>query len=93
MLTPAADRPKSFCMGGGRDYDPKQVGFAVADGESCKTGQSRFSTRASDGTEMYGNSNAGHSFDGTPGPGKDGTIGRVLKEQERYDLIEYLKTL
>lgn len=93
MLSPAAERPKSFCMGGGRDYDPKQVGFAVVDGESCKTGQSRFSTRASDGTEMVGNSNAGHSFDGTPGPGKDGTIGRVLKEQERYDLIEYLKTL
>ncbi|PNB46292.1 hypothetical protein C1X73_34765, partial [Pseudomonas sp. FW305-130] len=50
MLSPAAERPKSFCMGGGRDYDPKQVGFAVSDGESCKTGQSRFSTRAADGT-------------------------------------------
>jgi hypothetical protein len=92
MLIPAAERPKSFCMGN-RDYDPKQVGFAVVDGESCKTGQTRFSTRASHGTEIFGNSNAGHSFDGTPGPGKDGTIGRVLKEQERYDLIEYLKTL
>ncbi|MEK9279583.1 di-heme-cytochrome C peroxidase [Bradyrhizobium sp. ISRA442] len=92
MLSPAVERPKSFCMGN-RDYDPKQVGFAVVDGESCKTGQTRFSTRASDGSEINGNSNAGHSLEGTPGPGKDGIIGRLLKEDERYDLIEYLKTL
>ncbi|MGY4618105.1 cytochrome c5 [Bradyrhizobium sp. USDA 4472] len=93
ILSPAAERPKSFCMGGDRDYDPKQVGFAVTDDESCKTGQSRFSTRASDGTEMYGNSNAGHSFEGNGPAHKDGVVGRELKEQERYDLIEYLKTL
>ncbi|MBW7972362.1 di-heme-cytochrome C peroxidase [Bradyrhizobium sp. BR 10289] len=93
MLSPAADRPKSFCMGGGRDYDPKQVGFAVTDGESCKTGQSRFSTRADDGTELYGNSNLGHSFEGNGPPHKDGVVGRKLEEEERKDLIEYLKKL
>jgi hypothetical protein len=92
MLSPAGDRPKSFCMGN-RDYDPKQVGFAVVDGESCKTGQTRFSTTRRDGSEINGNSNAGHSLEGTPGPGKPGIIGRLLKEDERYDLIEYLKTL
>jgi hypothetical protein len=93
MLSPAAERPKSFCMGGGRDYDPKQVGFAVSDGESCKTGQSRFSTRAADGTEQYGNSNLGHSFEGKGPPHKDGVVGRLLEDEERKDLIEYLKTL
>jgi len=32
-------------------------------------------------------------LEGTPGPGKPGVIGRLLQEGERYDLIEYLKTL
>lgn len=40
-----------------------------------------------------GNSNLGHSLEGTPGPGKPGVIGRLLTDDERYDLIEYLKTL
>ncbi|WP_027552043.1 di-heme-cytochrome C peroxidase [Bradyrhizobium sp. Cp5.3] len=92
MLRPAAERPKTFCMGN-RDYDPKQVGFAVVEGESCKTGETQFSTTWPDGTEINGNSNRGHSFEGTPGPGKPGVIGRTLEENERYDLIEYLKTL
>lgn len=91
MLSPAVERPKSFCMGN-RDYDPKQVGFAVVDGE-LQDRADTIPTRASDGSEINGNSNAGHSLEGTPGPGKDGIIGRLLKEDERYDLIEYLKTL
>ncbi|OAF05243.1 cytochrome C [Bradyrhizobium centrolobii] len=92
MLRPAAERPKKFCMGN-RDYDPKQVGFAVVEGETCKTGETQFSTTWPDGTEINGNSNRGHSFEGTPGPDKPGVIGRPLEEKERYDLIEYLKTL
>jgi hypothetical protein len=92
MLSPAADRPKKFCMGN-RDYDPQRVGFAVVEGESCKTGETQFATTDSYGNEIIGNSNAGHSFEGTPGPGNPGVIGRRLEEKERYDLIEYLKTL
>jgi hypothetical protein len=42
---------------------------------------------------IHGNSVLGHSLEGTPGPGKPGVIGRTLTEEERYDLIEYLKTL
>jgi hypothetical protein len=30
---------------------------------------------------------------GTPGPGKPSVIGRLLSDDERSDLIEYLKTL
>ena len=92
MLKPAAERPKQFCMGV-RDYDPKQVGFAVVDGETLQDRRNAVLDASRDGTEPFGNSNAGHSFEGTPGPGKDGIIGRVLNEEERYDLIEYLKTL
>lgn len=93
MLKPAAERPKQFCMGA-RDFDPEQVGFRVAAGEaaSCKTGETLFSMTGS-GKEIKGNSVLGHSLEGTPGPGKNGVIGRTLTEDERYDLIEYLKTL
>ncbi|MGY3389791.1 hypothetical protein ACVWW6_002382 [Bradyrhizobium sp. USDA 3311] len=92
MLRPAAERPKKFCMGQ-RDYDPKLVGFAVVEGERCKTGETQFSTTWPDGTEINGNSNLGHSFEGKGPPHKDGVVGRLLEEEERKDLIEYLKTL
>lgn len=94
MLKPAAERPKQFCMGT-RDFDPQQVGFRVEAGEkpACRNGETLFSAVNSDGSAMTGNSNLGHSLEGTPGPDKPGVIGRLLQEDERYDLIEYLKTL
>jgi hypothetical protein len=98
MLTPQAERPKQFCLGA-RDFDPKQVGFAVpASGESsCKTGQTPFSTTDGNGKEIKGNSVLGHSFEAPADADKktypNGVIGRKLSEEERYDLIEYLKTL
>ncbi|MFZ2160065.1 MAG: di-heme-cytochrome C peroxidase [Bradyrhizobium sp.] len=90
MLKPAAERPKQFCMGA-RDFDPEHVGFRVA--TSCNTGETLFSMTDSDGKPIHGNSVLGHSLEGTPGPGKNGVIGRMLTEDERFDLIEYLKTL
>ena len=94
MLKPAAERPKQFCMGT-RDFDPQQVGFRVEAGEkpACRHGETLFSAANPDGSPLPGNSNLGHSLEGTPGPGKPGVIGRLLMEDERYDLIEYLKTL
>ena len=94
MLTPAAERPTQFCMGA-RDYDPKHVGFSVAAGEkqTCKNGETEFTTTDGDGKAIHGNSVLGHSLEGTPGPGKPGVIGRKLTEDEKYDLIEYLKML
>ncbi|HZE56006.1 MAG TPA: di-heme-cytochrome C peroxidase [Bradyrhizobium sp.] len=93
MLMPAAQRPTQFCMGV-RDFDPQQVGFHVEPGEvqKCKDGETRFLTTNRDGSSIKGNSNLGHSFEGT-GEHKAGIIGRQLTEDERYDLIEYLKTL
>ena len=98
MLTPQAERPKQFCLGA-RDFDPKQVGFAVpASGESsCKTGQTLFSTTDGNGKEIKGNSVLGHSLEAAADADKktypNGVIGRKLTDEERYDLIEYLKTL
>ncbi len=94
MLKPAAERPTQFCMGA-RDFDPEQVGFRVLAGEkpNCSKGETLFSTTGKDGSPIKGNSVLGHSLEGTPGPGKPGVIGRMLTDEERYDLIEYLKTL
>jgi hypothetical protein len=90
MLKPAAERPKKFCIGA-RDFDPQQVGYRAE--TSCKKGETLFSATGPDGSAIHGNSVLGHSLEGTPGPGKPGVIGRMLSEEERYDLIEYLKTL
>ncbi|WP_316184285.1 MULTISPECIES: di-heme-cytochrome C peroxidase [unclassified Bradyrhizobium] len=97
LLTPAAERPTSFCQGA-RDYDPKPVGFAVPKGgeSTCKVGQTLFVTSDSSGKPIKGNSTLGHSFEGPTKPNKDypnGIIGGAFSEDERWDLIEYLKTL
>jgi hypothetical protein len=97
MLMPAAQRPKQFCMGF-RDFDPQQVGFHVAAGEApkCTNGETLFSATNPDGSTIHGNSNLGHSLEGPPLPPdkyKAGIIGRLLTDEERLDLIEYLKTL
>jgi hypothetical protein len=91
MLRPAAERPRQFCQGA-RDFDPEQVGYRVAAGEAsvCQNGESLFSMTAADSKPINGNSVLGHSLQGTPAPG---IIGRMLTEDERFDLIEYLKTL
>lgn len=97
MLGPAGERPTSFCQGL-RDYDPKEVGFHVPRGgeSSCATGETRFSTKDSDGKEIKGNRVLGHSFEGEKRPNKDypkGVVGGAFSDEERWDLIEYLKTL
>lgn len=93
LLKPQHERPTSFCMGR-RDYDPVTVGFAVTPGERCKTGETEFSA-GSEKDPIQGNSVLGHSFELKEGEAKhDGAIGRMFKDDaERYDLIEYLKTL
>ena len=79
LLTPAKDRPKEFLIG--REFDPVKVGVDT-------TGNSgKFLLN----TALVGNSNAGHSFENTPG-GK-GVIGRLLSDEERWALIEYLKSI
>jgi hypothetical protein len=98
MLMPAAQRPKQFCMGF-RDFDPQQVGFHVEAGETprCRNGETLFSATNPDGSPIHGNSNLGHSLEAPAGESphahKKGVIGRLLTDEERKDLIEYLKTL
>jgi hypothetical protein len=88
LLRPAAQRPKTFCLGG-RDYDPGLVGYDAA--APCRPGESVFAERDETGKAIAGNSTAGHSFEN--GPTGRGVVGRALDQDERAALIEYLKTL
>jgi hypothetical protein len=79
MLIPAAQRTKKFWLGG--DFDPVKVGL---------------DTTATSGTflmdtTLLGNSNAGHSFQ--DGPRGNGVIGPLLTDEQRWDLVEYLKSI
>ncbi len=67
---------------GHSEYDPKQVGFVS---EKIDDTDFKFVTT------IPGNSNAGHEF--RDGPRTNGVIGPELSDQERWGLIEYLKTL
>ena len=80
LLSPVAERPKVFYLGN-KHYDPVKLGLNT---DPLK-GATEFRT------DLPGNSNAGHEF--KDGPKGNGVIGRKLSEEERTQIIEYLKTL
>jgi mono/diheme cytochrome c family protein len=79
LLLPADRRDKIFYVGS-REFDPKNVGYD----EAPITGGFEFRT------DEPGNSNAGHEFRNAKGKG---VIGPELTDEERWAIIEYLKTL
>ena len=79
MLLPAAQRTKKFCLG--RDFDPVKVGVDT----TCKSGTYLIDTT------LIGSSNRGHSFEN--GPLGNGVIGPLLTEDERWAIVEYLKSI
>jgi hypothetical protein len=78
LLSPAKERPTTFYTN--TPFDPVNVGFSLKD----TTGGFLFDTR------IEGNSNAGHSFENSKGPG---VVGRLFTDDERYAIIEYLKSI
>ena len=80
MLIPAHRRDKTFYVGN-LDFDPRHVGFETKEFE----GGFKFDTTIS------GNSNAGHEFRNAPLG--NGVIGPELTDTERWNIIEFLKTL
>lgn len=78
LLSPVAERSSTFYVG--TEFDPIKVGFDP----SGKSGGRLHSVSSP------GNSNAGHAFDDGSAPG---VIGRKLSAAERYDIIEYLKSI
>ena len=79
MLVPANERTKKFCHG--REFDPVKVGIDTA----CKPGMFEYDTA------LRGNSNAGHSFENAPRG--NGVIGPLLTDEQRWALVEYLKSI
>jgi len=79
MLIPARQRTKQFYVG--REFDAVKVGIDT----SGKSGMFLFDT------SLIGNSNAGHSFEN--GPRGGGVIGPLLTDQQRWALVEYLKSI
>ncbi len=79
MLIPADQRDKTF-YAGSREFDPVHVGYKTENFD----GAFQFDT------SLQGNSNAGHEFSNKEGKG---VIGPELKDEERFAIIEYLKTL
>ena len=80
LLLPVDQRSKTFTLGS-REYDPVRVGFAM-DQPLTAEGYTPFTFDVS----LKGNRNTGHEFlskkDGTP-----------FTDDERWQLVEYMKTL
>ena len=79
LLSPAAERSKKFYIT--REFDPVKLGIDTSVGKS---------TDFLLDTALAGNSNLGHSFEGGNSPG---VVGRALTPDERFALIEYLKSI
>ena len=77
LLSPAKERSESFYVNS--QFDPIKVGISTNQKSGFKFD-----------TKIEGNSNAGHSFEDAKGPG---VIGRKFTETERYEIIEFLKSI
>jgi mono/diheme cytochrome c family protein len=80
LLLPAERRDRVFTVGS-RQFDPRHLGFSTVP----YPGGFVFDT------DVTGNSNRGHEF--RDGPRGNGVIGPALTDEQRLDLIEFLKTL
>ncbi len=88
LLLPAKHRPKTFRVRS-REFDAERVGISTV--RDCDTKEPDcFNTAGSDsdGSPIAGNTNVGHEFGAI-----DTKYGKALLDQEKKDLIEYLKVL
>ena len=81
LLLPADKRVKKFHVGD-PEFDPVNVGYVNI----------RIPGGFTVDTTKPGNSNAGHEFRNAP-PGTKGVIGPELSDEQRWDLVEYLKII
>jgi hypothetical protein len=86
LLGPVSQRSPKFFVGR-RVFDPEKVGYVTEPAEGSSSGF-WFDT------SKPGNLNTGHEFSGPPDaprPWPKGVIGRGLSDEERGEIIEYLK--
>jgi len=87
LLSPIEERSRRFPVGR-REYDPVHLGYATE--PAMKDPKSGFWMD----TRFRGNLNSGHEFRGTGAPNEphqQGVIGRGFTNDERMEIIEYLK--
>ena len=82
LLSPVSERATTFWVGN-RKFDPVKVGYD----SSVYPGGFKYDVR------KPGNSNRGHEFKGDGKVKGNGVIGRLLPPEDRWALIEYLKSL
>jgi hypothetical protein len=100
LLLPASQRANEFIVGD-TEFDPRKVGFKSYERDTpakrakkVKEGYTLFTVNyLNSGKPILGNSNAGHEFKDDGKVLGEGILGRALSDTERYELIEYLKTL
>lgn len=80
LLSPHEERPAKFWTGSKR-YDPVHVGFEHTEAPGAFAYD----------TSVAGNSNRGHEF--ADKPRGNGVIGTKLSVEERWALVEYLKSI
>ena len=80
LLSPQGERPDKFWTGS-KEFDPVKVGH---DTSELKGGYLYDVTKA-------GNDNHGHEF--KDGPRGNGVVGQAISPEDRYAIIEYLKSL
>jgi len=90
MLSPVSERSGTIYLGY-QGFDPEKVGFISTkqDGLPQTVGLTKVVVAEKD-KAVVGNLNSGHEFSDSPGKG---VIGRGLTEDQRWQLVEYLKTL
>jgi hypothetical protein len=81
LLLPADQRDKVFYTGS-TEYDPKHIGYL----------HNKIPGSFKVDVSLQGNSNAGHEFRNAP-PGTKGVIGPELTDDQRWELVEYLKII
>jgi hypothetical protein len=79
LLSPHGERPAVFWVGG-KKFDPVKVGYEATE----FPGAFRYDVT------QPGSSNRGHEFSNDSG---SGVIGKLLSPDDRYAIIEYLKSL
>lgn len=89
MLSPVSERTPTFYLGY-QGFDPKKVGFISTAQEGLRQTKGLSKIIVSGKEARTGNLNSGHEFSDTPGKG---VIGPSLSEDQRWQLVEYLKTL
>lgn len=87
-------RPDSF-MVGSRAFDPVKVGFLSEgyDGTTFNTYETNDDSKKDEPKQLLGNKNTGHEYAAGRTAQKNGETLPALSEQQRWDLIEYIKTL